>query len=66
MAGETTLQPEQSNAFAPLADRKLETWSHCANALPLPPPHGCKHQVCFVSMCAISAYAILRRAYVLQ
>lgn len=59
----------RGDAFSPLADRKLEVWSRCRNALKLPPPHGGQHQVRFVSMAAmsvISASAMLCRAYVLQ
>lgn len=52
--------------FPPLAARKFETWSFSANALLHPPPHECEHQVHFVSMSAISAFAMLCCAYVLQ
>lgn len=51
---------------APLAHGKFETWSHSANVLLHPPPHGCKHQVHSLSVSAISACAMLCCAYVLQ
>lgn len=52
------------DAFPPPADRKLQSWSHSANAFRRPPPHEHENPVCFVSVSAISAHTMLYHSYV--